>query len=90
MITRILYNEEKEAYSRVITHPIQTWEWGEFQELEGHKVYRLGIFDQQKLISGYTLSFHKIPHTDFSIGTLLRGPKINKDMIENIGKISMK
>ncbi len=87
MITRILYNEEKDAYSRVITHPIQTWEWGEFQELEGHKVYRLGIFDQQKLISGYTLSFHKIPHTDFSIGTLLRGPKINKDMIENIGKI---
>ncbi len=87
MITRILYKEEKEAYSKVISHPIQTWEWGEFQELEGHKVYRLGIFDQQKLVGGYTLSFHQIPHTNFSIGTILRGPKINKDMIENIGKI---
>jgi len=88
MITRILYQEEKEAYSRVVTHPVQTWEWGEFQELEGHKVYRLGIFDQQKIISGYTLSFHQIPHTNFSIGTILRGPKIDKDMIENVGKIA--
>ncbi len=87
MITRILYNEEKEAYSKVVIHPVQTWEWGEFQESEGHKVYHLGIFDQQKLVSGYLLSFHQIPHTHFSIGTLLRGPKINKDMIENIGKI---
>lgn len=88
MITRILYNEEKEAYSKAVIHPVQAWEWGEFQESEGHKVYRLGIFDQQKLVSGYLLSFHRIPHTKFSIGTLLRGPKIDKDMIENIRKIA--
>jgi len=88
MITRILYNEEKEAYSKVITHPIQTWEWGEFQESQGHKVYRLGVFDQQKIVSAYTLSFHKIPHTSFSIGTILRGPAINGDMIENVKKIA--
>jgi len=39
------------------------------------------------MISGYMLSFHQIPHTNFSVGTLLRGPKIDKDMIENIRKI---
>lgn len=88
MITRILYNEEKEAYSKVVTHPVQTWEWGDFQMSQGHKVYRLGIFEEQKMISGYTVSFHKIPHSGFSVGTLLRGPKIDRDMVENIRKIA--
>ncbi len=88
MITRILYNEEKKAYSKVVTHPVQTWEWGDFQASQGHKVYRLGVFDQQKLISVYSVSFHKIPHTNFSIGTLLRGPAIDRDMIKNVQKIA--
>ncbi|MFA5025535.1 MAG: peptidoglycan bridge formation glycyltransferase FemA/FemB family protein [Candidatus Shapirobacteria bacterium] len=90
MITRILYNEEKTAYSRVVSHPIQTWEWGDFQESQGHRVYRLGVFDQQKLISAYMVSFHRIPHTNFSIGTILRGPAIDDDMMENVKKIAEK
>jgi len=88
MITRILYNEEKEAYSKLINHPVQTWEWGEFQESQGHKVYRLGVFDNKKMISAYMISFHKIPHTNFSIGTLLRGPEIDSEMIKNVKKIA--
>lgn len=88
MITRILYNEEKDAYSKVITHPVQTWEWGTFQESQGHKIYRLGVFDQQKMVSAYSLSFHKIPHTNFSIGTILRGPEIDTDLIKNVRKIA--
>lgn len=88
MITRILYNEEKDAYSKVITHPVQTWEWGTFQESQGHKVYRLGVFDRENLVSGYSLSFHKIPHTNFSIGTILRGPEIDNDLIKNVKKIA--
>lgn len=88
MITRILYNEEREAYDKVVRHPLQTWAWGDFQIGEGHRVYRLGVFDQQKLISGYTVSFHSIPKLNCSIGTLLRGPKIDEDMIKNIQKIA--
>lgn len=88
MITRILYPEEKNQYNTVIRHPIQTWEWGEFQRALGHNVYRLGVFDQDKLINGYTLSFHRLPHTKFSIGTILRGPGIDQDMITNVTKIA--
>ena len=88
MITRILYNEEKEQYDKVVTHPLQTWSWGDFQIGEGHKVYRLGVFDQQKLISGYTVSFHTLPKLNYTVGTLLRGPKIDDDMIKNITKIA--
>lgn len=88
MITRIIYNEEKEQYNKLIKHPVQTWEWGEFQISQGHKVYRLGIFDNNKMTGAYSVSFHKIPKTNFSIGTILRGPKVNSDMIENIKKIA--
>lgn len=88
MITRILYNEEKEQYDKVISHPIQTWAWGDFQIGEGHKVYRLGVFDNQKMISGYTVSFHTLPKLNYTVGTILRGPKIDDDMIKNIKKIA--
>lgn len=89
MITRVLYPEEKNQYNAVANHPLQTWEWGDFQTSQGHKVYRLGIFDNQKLVSGYTISFHKVPHTKFSIGTVLRGPNIDQEMVTNITKIAL-
>ena len=46
MITRILYEEEKDLYDSVITHPIQTWAWGDFLKTQGHTVYRLGVFEK--------------------------------------------
>jgi lipid II:glycine glycyltransferase (peptidoglycan interpeptide bridge formation enzyme) len=87
MITRIIYEEEKDAFNAAVNHPIQTWEWGEFQASQGHKIYRLGIFDQNQMVSGYTLSFHRLPKFDYSIGTILRGPAIDDDMLKNINKI---
>lgn len=88
MITRILYDEEKDQYNKLVNHPIQTWEWGNFQITQGHKVYRLGVFDQNKMVSAYSISFHKIPKFNYSIGTILRGPAIDQDMINNIKKIA--
>lgn len=88
MITRILYYEEKKEYNQHILHPIQTWDWGDFQISQGHKIYHLGVFDQEKMVSAYSVSFHKIPRTKYSIGTILRGPNIDQDMLDNITKIA--
>lgn len=88
MITRILYNEEKDQYSQLVHHPVQTWEWGDFQISQGHRVYRLGVFDKEKMISAYSVSFHSLPKTNYTIGTLLRGPSVTKDMITNVAKIA--
>src|SRR3989339_1376778 len=87
MITRILYSEEKDQYQQVIHHPVQTWEWGDFQVSQGHRIYRLGTFDKDKMVSAFTLSFHTLPKTKYSIGTILRGPTITDDMIKSISKI---
>ncbi len=88
MITRILYSEEKDQYNSCVVHPVQTWEWGDFQITQGHKVYRLGVFDKNKMVSAYSVSFHKIPKTNYSIGTSLRGPCVDDEMIKNIKKIA--
>lgn len=88
MITRLLYSEEKDQYNSKIIHPVQTWDWGEFQIFQGHKVYRLGVFNKNKLFSAYSVSFHQIPKTNYSIGTLLRGPVIDQDMLTNVAKIA--
>lgn len=88
MITRILYNEEKAQYNQVVRHPVQTWEWGDFQIGEGHQVYRLGVFDGSQIVNAYSLSFHKLPRLNYSIGTILRGPIIDQEMIDNVTKIA--
>lgn len=90
MITRILYDKEAKDYDSVISHPIQTWAWGKFLKSQGHTVYRLGTFDKNKLVSGYSLNFHHIPHTKYTIGVLQRGPKIDADMLANIKNIGQK
>ncbi len=89
MITRVLYPKEKDEYNKVVKHPLQTWEWGDFQITQGHKVYRLGIFDNDKMVGGYSVSFHKIPKFNYSVGTILRGPAITQEMIDNITNLAI-
>jgi len=88
MITRILYDEEKKDYNRLIKHPVQTWEWGDFQITQGHKIYRLGVFDNEKMVSAYSVSFHKIPHTNYTVGNIPRGPQIDQETLNNVKKIA--
>ncbi|MFA5749964.1 MAG: peptidoglycan bridge formation glycyltransferase FemA/FemB family protein [Candidatus Shapirobacteria bacterium] len=88
MITRLLIEEDKNRYSSLAKHPVQTWEWGEFQKNQGHKVFRFGVFNQDKMVSAYTVSFHQISKTKFSIGTILRGPIVDEDMLKNVKKIA--
>lgn len=91
MITKILTIKDKDLYDSKIIHPVQTWEWGDFQISQGHKVYRIGVFDDKdKIISAFSISFHKIPKTKFSIGTILRGPEITNEINQEVTKITQK
>ena len=91
MITKILTNKDKKQYDSLIIHPVQTWDWGDFQISQGHTVYRLGVFnDDDKMISAYSVSFHKIPKLKFSVGTILRGPEIDDETIKEVTEIAKK
>jgi lipid II:glycine glycyltransferase (peptidoglycan interpeptide bridge formation enzyme) len=68
MIIREVYAEEKEAFNRVVTHPLQSWTWGEFREKTKIKVLRIGVFDQNSLTSGWQITLHRVPKTNFTVG----------------------
>ena len=59
-------------------HPLQTKEWGEFRNEWGNVV----SFSKAGLII-----FSKVPHTKFTIGTLIKGSKPTKDDIKEIQKV---
>lgn len=65
----------QETYNRLVSHPLQSWEWGEFREKMGQTVVRSG---------GYQLFFHHLPKTPFTIGYFPKGPMPDKKMIETL------
>ncbi len=69
------------ALNKFATHPLQSYEWGEFREKTGIKIIRT---------DEYQLSIHKIPKTPWTIGYLPKGKMPNKKTIEELRKIAKK
>jgi lipid II:glycine glycyltransferase (peptidoglycan interpeptide bridge formation enzyme) len=90
MSTKLLTDKDQKIYDSVIIHPVQTWAWGEFQKSQGHKIFRFEVFKDDKITSAYTVSFHQVPKTKYSIGTILRGPEVDEEMLKNIKDIAQK
>lgn len=82
---------EKSEYNKTATHPLQSYEWGEFREKTGIQVIRRGFYDpksgSKKLLKGFTLTIHKIPKTPFTIGYLPKSDLPDSDMLHELIKI---
>jgi lipid II:glycine glycyltransferase (peptidoglycan interpeptide bridge formation enzyme) len=87
MTIKDITNSERDVYNAVVSHPLQSFEWGEFREKTGVKVIRKGVFEGEKLTAGYQLTIHKIPKTNFTIGYLPKGAMPTKKIIEELKKI---
>ena len=74
-------------YNEIVTHPLQSYEWGEFRKKTGLKVIRRGLVEKGKLIDGFTLTIHKIPKTPFTIGYLPKGTPPRKEILSELQKI---
>jgi len=74
--------QDRIEYNRLVTHPLQSFEWGEFRKEEGIKIVRIGFYDENKLKSGFTLSIHPIPKTKWNIGYLPKGTFPNKELLK--------
>lgn len=70
MLIREIRPEEKHVFNQTVRHPLQSWEWGEFREKTGVGVIRLGSFENNQLLDGWQITFHKIPKLPFTIGYL--------------------
>jgi lipid II:glycine glycyltransferase (peptidoglycan interpeptide bridge formation enzyme) len=61
-----------------MTHPLQSPAWGNFRKAMGIDVVR---------INDWQLTFHKIPHTPWTVGYFPKGPKPTQQMIEELKKL---
>src|SRR3989338_1585795 len=77
----------KQQYNKLVTHVMQSWEWGEFRKLQGTKILRYGLYQKNKLTTVFQLTFHKIPFTNFNVGYLPKGPMPDKKLAGALKKI---
>ena len=82
MIVREIKENEKNIYNSLVTHIIQSWEWGEFRKKIGLDLVRLGHFESNKMVSSYQLTFHIVPFLKQQIGYFPKGPMPDKRMVE--------
>lgn len=87
MDVRTLKDSDKKKYNGLVTHIMQSWEWGEFRKSLGLKLLRYGLFKGSKLISAFQLTFHEIPFTKKYVGYLPKGPMPDKNLADALGKI---
>jgi lipid II:glycine glycyltransferase (peptidoglycan interpeptide bridge formation enzyme) len=80
-------DSNKDGYNKVVGHPLQSYEWGEFRKKTGVKVIRRGLVRNRKMVDGFTLTIHKIPRTGFNIGYLPKGNRPTTDLIEELKRI---
>jgi len=87
MTIRPVNQNEKKQFNLVATHPLQSWEWGEFRQKTGLKVIRLGAFDHGKLKAALQLTIHPLPHLPFNLIYFPKGPKPTQPMLKALKKI---
>lgn len=87
MIARPITPTEKGQFDSVVSHPLQSYAWGEFRKNTGAVVERIGIFDRNKLVSGFTVTFHRIPHTKYTAGYLPKGLMPDDQMLAAISDV---
>src|SRR3989344_1027390 len=87
MDLRPITEEQKSLYNKLVTHVMESWEWGEARKSLGTPVLRYGIFEKDKLVKAFQLTLHKIPFTNQFVGYLPKGPFPDNDLAEALKKI---
>src|SRR3972149_7125108 len=80
--------KDKNAYDKLATHVIQSWEWGDFRKKMGTDLIRLGEYSGNKLTSAYQLTFHPVPFfKNITIGYFPKGPMPTKSMVNALADL---
>jgi len=87
MDLRAISDSQRKEYNQVVTHVIQSWEWGEFRKSLGLPLLRYGIFRNGKLYKAFQLTLHKIPYTRLFVGYLPKGPLPDKELHQALTQI---
>lgn len=88
MDLRPISEKQKSQYNKLVTHVMQSWQWGEFRESLGTPLLRFGLFDNGKLKVAFQLTLHQIPLTKKYVGYLPKGPFPDKNLADALLKIA--
>jgi len=66
-------------WNKLVDHPLQSWEWGEFRESTGLKVVREGNIQ---------ITIHPIPRTPWNIGYCPKGPMPDREQARVLVKVA--
>ncbi len=89
MSFQTITKDQKDVFNSFVSHPLQSFQWGEFREKTGIRVIRKGSFENEKLIDAFQLTIHKIPKTPWTIGYLPKGTlptQILEEELLQVGK----
>jgi lipid II:glycine glycyltransferase (peptidoglycan interpeptide bridge formation enzyme) len=75
VVTNKVIKKQISDFNQVATHPLQSWEWGEFRKATGNDVVRFP-FGQ--------ITVHPIPFSSFKVGAFIKGPEPTKKMLEEL------
>ena len=71
----------RQKCNKMASHPLQTWEWGEFRKKWGNEIIRTNYGQ---------LTLHKLPLIPFKVGMLIKGPTPTKKILDDLKKLSNK
>lgn len=90
MIVKPIIDTSKEDLNKVASHPLQTYEWGEFREKTGVEVIRIGFYEKNTILEGFQMTIHKIPHLPWTIGYIPKSALPTKEMMEQLYSLGKK
>ncbi|PIS14778.1 peptidoglycan bridge formation protein FemAB [Candidatus Shapirobacteria bacterium CG09_land_8_20_14_0_10_39_12] len=79
--------EKVKDFNQRASHPLQSWEWGEFRKLQGHKVVRTGKEKDGQLKEIYQITFHSIPLLPQTVGYLPKSSLLDNEIVEKLRQI---
>lgn len=88
MLIRPIRSEEAQLYNNIVSHPLQSWEWGEFRKQTGLEVERIGFFEQGKLKKAFQVTFHPIPIINKKAGYLPKGYQPDEEQLSALQQLA--
>lgn len=90
MFIRSIRQEEKNNYNKVVGHPLQSWEWGEFKKKTGLIVERVGTYEKSKLTQALQVTFHPVPFLNKNVGYFPKGSMPDTTQLATLKDLAQK